>query len=96
MYNFVIQRKIPQITILDLNELRKKIRIGDVLEFEEILEEDPFGKKIPVRKRKQKAKVIAKYPHLVEIDGGKKCRTMTYTEILVYRARIARERYESC
>lgn len=58
-----------KLRIEDINELRKRMKIGDIVTYQSV-----------------KARVVARYPHLVEVVpiGQSRClpiRTMTYTEI---------------
>jgi len=71
--------------IKDIKEIRRKLKIGQTVK----IEKETFvetGKRIHIVRETEKAKVVRKYPHIVEVlPRGKKealpRRTVTYAEI---------------
>lgn len=65
----------------DVKALRTQLQVGDVIAAE--LSYNKLGERLMVPIRVEH-RVIAKYPHLVELDGGSgKRRTATYVDILL-------------
>lgn len=64
----------------DITELRKSIRIGDMLT--ETVMTDKLGQKL-ARPKKIKHRVIARYPYVVEVENpmGLPRKTFTYADI---------------
>lgn len=77
------------ITPHEVEEMKRTLRIGAVIRYEE-LEYVPEDRRLLVPRRK-KARVIRKYPHLVQIEnlhsrpGDRKIRTITYPELVTER-----------
>lgn len=77
------------ITPREIEEMKKTLRIGAVIRYEE-LEYVPEDRRLLVPRRK-KARVIHKFPHLVQIEnlhgrpGDRKIRTITYPELVMER-----------
>ena len=73
------------IRVEDIAQVRKLIKVGDILETEIVLEDDDMRGRLRVPKKKVKMAVIKKFKWLVEVagDGPKLPRkTVTYVEIL--------------
>lgn len=86
MMNCIRQRKSKNITERDVERLKEQIRPGDYVLVEvETEKEDEMGR-IRVETKIRKELVLAKYPHLVVINGtGPRVHTATYKQIAVNR-----------
>lgn len=75
----------------DIEKLKEKLRIGDMVRYEqeeEVMERGNIFRRI----RRKKGRVIAKYPHLVEVQGtGTKRITVTYKDLLMREAQRKQE-----
>ena len=82
----MIGEKAVWINKEDVEKLRDQLKPGDTIEQEYEEEVELKNGVVERRIRKRKARVIAKYPHLVEVESdGPKRVTVTYHEILLRR-----------
>ncbi|WP_143318899.1 hypothetical protein [Clostridium sp. HBUAS56010] len=80
----------PIISIKDVENLKKALKVGDRLIYRSMIKEET-DERIVIPKS-EKVVVVRKYPHLVQVENpqrpGKGIKTMTYTEILFQRREI--------
>lgn len=83
----MIGEKAVWINKEDVEKLRDQLKPGDTIEQEYEEEVELKNGVVERRIRKRKARVIAMYPHLVEVESdGPKRVTVTYHEILLRKA----------
>ena len=66
----------------DVRDLKKRLKVGDIVEV--ILEREvEINDKICTRKRIVKARVVEKHNHVCMVSAGKKIHTIQYKDILL-------------
>lgn len=80
----------PIISIKDVENLKKTLKVGDRLVYRSLIKEETDEK--IVMPKSEKVIVVKKFPHLVQVENphrpGKGIKTMTYIEILFQKRKI--------
>lgn len=91
MVNYKAKRRKKRITTDDIRILREKLKVGDSV-WIEVEAKGELCEDVRNVRHLIRAKVVRKYPHLVEISGnGISRRTATYKEILMGKEKKRKE-----